>query len=50
MALVFLHALLYLVSFAAIIFLFGSVIAAIWWTLKIGLGALVRLIRAITDE
>jgi hypothetical protein len=43
-------ALLYFGSFTAILVLFASVIAAIWWLLKRGLRAFGRLIRALTDE
>ena len=50
MAAVLLHALLYFGSFGAILVLFGSIIAVIWWIMKTGLRALGRFVRAITDE
>jgi nitrate/nitrite-specific signal transduction histidine kinase len=43
-------ALLYFGSFGAILVLFGSVIAVIWWLLKRVLRPLGKLIRAMTDE
>jgi hypothetical protein len=43
-------ALLYFGSFAAILVLFGSVIAILLWTLKMGFKVLGKLVRALTDE
>ena len=46
----FLHALLYFGSFLGILILFASIIAVAWLLLKIGLRALGKLVRALTDE
>jgi hypothetical protein len=45
-----LHALLYFGSYLGILFLFASVIAASWWSLKRAMRALGKLVRAFTDD
>jgi hypothetical protein len=50
MALALLNALLYFGSFGAILVLFGSIVAVVGWLLKRGLRAIVKVIRAVTDE